>query len=130
MNAPDIVMQSYGRCCASATFFDDFYQHFLQSSPEVRAKFTNTDMPAQKLLLRQGILNLVLFSRGLPPTKLQALAKSHSRDKLDIQPHLYTYWIDALIRTVEQHDKQANAETARAWREVLNKGVEVIQAGY
>lgn len=124
------VMQSYGRCCASKTFFDDFYQRFLQSSPEVRAKFTNTDMPAQKLLLRQGILNLVLFSRGLPPTKLQALAKSHSRDKLDIQPHLYTYWIDALIRTVEQHDKQANAETARAWREVLNKGVEVIQAGY
>ncbi|ONM43467.1 globin [Halopseudomonas pachastrellae] len=130
MNAPDIVMQSYGRCCASATFFDDFYQRFLQSSPEVRAKFTNTDMPAQKLLLRQGILNLVLFSRGLPPTKLQALARSHSRDKLDIQPHLYTHWIDALIRTVEQHDKQANAETARAWREVLNKGVEVIQAGY
>ena len=130
MNAHDIVMQSYGRCCASATFFDDFYQRFLQSSPEVRAKFTNTDMPAQKLLLRQGILNLVLFSRGLPPTKLQALARSHSRDKLDIQPHLYTYWIDALIRTVEQHDKQANAETARAWREVLNKGVEVIQAGY
>ena len=130
MNAPDIVMQSYGRCCASKTFFDDFYQRFLQSSPEVRAKFTNTDMPAQNLLLRQGILNLVLFSRGLPPTKLQALAKSHSRDKLDIQPHLYTYWIDALIRTVEQHDKQANAETARAWREVLNKGVDVIQAGY
>ena len=101
MNAPDIVMQSYGRCCASKTFFDDFYQRFLQSSPEVRAKFTNTDMPAQKLLLRQGILNLVLFSRGLPPTKLQALAKSHSRDKLDIQPHLYTFWVDALIRRVQ-----------------------------
>ena len=57
MKAPDIVMQSYGRCCASASFFDDFYQQFLQSSPEVRAKFTNTDMPAQKLLLRQGILS-------------------------------------------------------------------------
>jgi hemoglobin-like flavoprotein len=130
MNAPDIVMQSYGRCCASATFFDDFYQQFLQSSPEVRAKFTNTDMPAQKLLLRQGILNLVLFARGLPPTKLQALAKSHSRENLDIQPHLYNYWVDALINTVEQHDGQASMETHHAWREVLAKGIEVIQSGY
>ena len=96
----------------------------------MRAKFTNTDMPAQKLLLRQGILNLVLFSRGLPPTKLQALAKSHSRENLDIQPHLYTFWVDALIHTVERHDKQATAETSRAWRDVLSKGIEVIQAGY
>ncbi|PKM03122.1 MAG: globin, partial [Gammaproteobacteria bacterium HGW-Gammaproteobacteria-5] len=26
------VMQSYGRCCASPDFFDDFYASFLASS--------------------------------------------------------------------------------------------------
>ena len=130
MNAPDIVMQSYGRCCASKTFFDDFYQRFLQSSPEVRAKFTNTDMPAQKLLLRQGILNLVLFARGLPPTKLQALAKSHSREKMNIEPHLYHYWVEALISTISQHDRECNDDTIKDWREVLGKGIAIIQAGY
>lgn len=48
MKATDRVMQSYGRCCASPTFFDDFYQQFLASSPKIREKFTGTDMPAQK----------------------------------------------------------------------------------
>lgn len=52
MKAADIVMQSYGRCCASDGFFDSFYDHFLASSPEVRDKFANTHMPGQKLLLR------------------------------------------------------------------------------
>jgi hemoglobin-like flavoprotein len=130
MSPSDIVMQSYGRCCASSSFFDDFYQYFLQTSPDVRAKFANTDMPAQKLLLRQGILNLVLYARGLPPTKLEALAKSHSRDKLNIQPHLYQYWVDALIHTIEQHDQQGGPGVSQAWREVLTKGIAVIQAGY
>ena len=54
MKAADIVMQSYGRCCASDGFFDSFYDHFLATSPEVRDKFANTNMAGQKLLLRQG----------------------------------------------------------------------------
>ncbi len=54
MNAADRVMQSYGRCCASTGFFDDFYRHFLASSPQIRAKFATTDMTAQKHLLRAG----------------------------------------------------------------------------
>lgn len=123
-------MQSYGRCCASAAFFDDFYRTFLASSPEVRAKFERTDMPAQKLLLRQGILNLVLYARGLPPTKLQALAASHSRDKLNIEPHLYDYWLDALLATIATHDAAFDKEIDDAWRGILRKGIEVIQAGY
>lgn len=73
------VMQSYGRCCASPDFFDDFYASFLASSPAIREKFVRTDMTAQKQLLRAGILNLVLFARGMPDTKLRALGKSHSR---------------------------------------------------
>ncbi|MBA6421095.1 MULTISPECIES: globin [Pseudomonas] len=130
MSSADTVMQSYGRCCAVSVFFDDFYRTFLSSSPDVAAKFKNTDMPAQKLLLRQGILNLVLFARGLPPTKLQALAKSHSREKMNIEPHLYHYWIEALISTISQHDRDCNDGTIKAWREVLGKGIEIMQAGY
>ena len=123
-------MQSYGRCCASAAFFDDFYRTFLASSSEVRAKFEQTDMPAQKLLLRQGILNLVLYARGLPPTKLQALAASHSRDKLNIEPHLYDFWLDALLTSIGTHDSAYDKQIDDAWRGVLGKGIELIRAGY
>ncbi|WP_022963926.1 globin [Halopseudomonas pelagia] len=130
MRSDEIVMQSYGRCCASASFFDDFYQRFLDSSEEVREKFVNTNMPAQKQLLRQGILNLVLYSRGLPPTKLKALAESHSRGKLDVQPHLYELWLESLLLTIEQHDSSFDTSIKHAWAEVLRKGIDVIKSGY
>lgn len=130
MSAANLVMQSYGRCCASPDFFDSFYRHFLASSPQVREKFTQTEMSGQKQLLRQGILNLVMHARGMPDTKLRALGESHSRGKLDIRPELYDLWLDALLLTVSEHDQQCNAEIRLAWSEVLNKGIAVIKAGY
>lgn len=130
MIAADIVMQSYGRCCASDGFFDSFYEHFLASSPEVRDKFANTNMAAQKLLLRQGILNVVLYARGMPDTKLKALSCSHSRKGMNIRPELYTLWFKALAKTISEHDKQATPDTLAAWREVVSKSVAIITAEY
>jgi len=130
MNATDRVMQSYGRCCASPAFFDNFYRHFLASSPAVREKFVNTDMAAQKLLLRQGILNLVMHARGMPDTKLRALGCTHARTAMDIRPELYDLWLEALLKTIVEHDRQADAATLQGWREVLIKGISVIKAGY
>lgn len=130
MNAADRVMQSYGRCCASSAFFDDFYQNFLAASPQIHEKFHYTDMPAQKLLLRQGILNLVLYARGMPDTKLRALGCSHARDALDIRPELYDLWVDALLKTIRVHDHAWDEETGPAWREVLNKGINLIKSYY
>lgn len=130
MRPADRVMQSYGRCCASDTFFDDFYQCFLSSSPEIREKFAKTDMAAQKQLLRAGILNLVLCARGMPDTKLKALGHSHSRKGLDIRPELYGLWVEALIRTVRQHDRKATELDQDAWREILNQGINVIKSHY
>ena len=130
MNNTNRVMQSYGRCCASASFFDDFYASFLASSPAVREKFVRTDMAAQQQLLRAGILNLVLFARGMPDSKLQALGKSHSRSHLDIRPELYDLWVAALLKTIGQHDPQLEKQDVQAWRAVLNKGIDVIKSHY
>lgn len=130
MSPADLVMQSYGRCCASSGFFDSFYQYFLASSPEIRDKFAHTNMPAQKLLLRQGILNLVMHARGMPDTKLRALGCSHARGALDIRPELYDLWLQALLQSIGEHDGQCDAATRQAWHEVLNKGISVIKAQY
>ena len=87
-------------------------------------------MSGQKQLLRQGILNLVMFARGMPDTKLRALGSSHSRGGFDIRPELYDLWQEALLLTIGEHDAQCCADTRLAWREVLDKGISVIKAGY
>jgi hemoglobin-like flavoprotein len=126
----DIVMQSYGRCCKVELFFEDFYSLFLQSSDEVRSKFVNTNMPAQRALLRQGIMNLVMVSRGMPDTKLRQLGKTHSREGFNIPPHLYQLWVDALLSTIKRHDNEHSLDVHNAWIHVLNRGIEVIQSYY
>lgn len=124
------VMQSYGRCCASPSFFDDFYKTFLNSSPAIREKFVKTDMAAQKHLLRAGILNLVLFARGMPDTKLRALGESHSRTGFNIRPELYDIWLDSLLQTIRQHDPELEPADLLAWQETLGKGIDVIKSHY
>lgn len=130
MNTYDAVMQSYGRCCAVPEFFEEFYATFLTSSPKVRAKFATTDMPAQRLLLRQGILNLVMHARGMPDTKLKALAETHSRAQLNIEPELYGFWIEALMQTIKRHDAEFDSVIDHQWRDVLDKGISIIRGGY
>jgi len=130
LKAVEYVMQSFGRCCAKPTFFDDFYENFFASSPLIRAKFINTDMQAQKDLLRKGILNLLLYARGMSDVKLQQLAKSHSKANLDIHPELYTFWLNSLLKTVAKHDDQHTPEADFYWRDVLNKGIAIIKNGY
>ena len=46
----DLVQRSYGACCMSARFFDDFYAAFLASSNQIAVKFANTNMAKQKQL--------------------------------------------------------------------------------
>jgi hemoglobin-like flavoprotein len=124
------VMQSYGRCCRAAEFFDDFYEHFLQSSEEIRSKFVNTNMQAQKTLLRQGIMNLVMVSRGMPDTKLRQLGETHSTRGFNIPPHLYDLWVHSLLVTIKKHDPEYSNDTRDAWLQVLNHGIAVIKSLY
>lgn len=130
MTDDNLVFQSFGRCCKGTMFFDDFYKTFLASSPEIAKKFANANMDAQKHLLRAGILNLIMYARGLPPTKLKALADSHSRNKMNVEPHLYDFWLDSLLSAVRKHDDQIDQLGLEAWRRVLTKGIRVITDGY
>lgn len=130
MRPADRVMQSYGRCCASPEFFDTFYRLFTASSPRVREKFLNTDMLAQKQLLRAGILTLVLHARGMPDSKLRAIGQSHSREGFDIRPELYDLWLDCLLQAVRVHDREAGESDLAAWREVLGPGIALIKSFY
>ncbi|WHI45175.1 globin [Microbulbifer sp. JMSA004] len=126
----DIVFQSYGRCCNKEKFFVDFYDRFMGSSTDIRQLFANTDMKAQRHLLRNGIMQLVLYSRGMPDTKLRALGKSHDRNGYNIRPEWYRLWLDALLATIRQHDEEYSPEIEASWHRAILPGIEIIRKAY
>ncbi|USD21257.1 globin [Microbulbifer variabilis] len=126
----DIVFQSYGRCCNNEEFFKDFYDRFMGSSADIRNLFANTDMKAQRHLLRNGIMQLVLYSRGMSDTKLRALGKSHDRTGYNIRPEWYRLWLDALIATLRQHDSAFSPEIEAAWNRAITPGIDIIRQAY
>lgn len=126
----DAVFQSYGRACNSPHFFEDFYAIFMAKSPDVRAMFENTNMESQRGLLRSGIMNLVLCARGMPDTKIRALGESHSKKNMNINPALYSFWLDALMESLHKHDEEFNSTLEVSWRNALLPSIEIMTASY
>ncbi|WP_203143238.1 globin [Marinobacter mangrovi] len=126
----DIVFQSYGRCCNNPIFFVDFYDRFMGCSDAIRDQFRDTDMKQQRHLLRNGIMQLVLYARGMSDAKLKALGESHNRHGYNIRPEWYTQWVDALIATLRDHDPQFDLNVEAAWRRAIAPGVELIRSAY
>ncbi|MFO7788919.1 MAG: globin [Halospina sp.] len=126
----EAVFQSYGRVCRDEQFFIDFYDYFMSSSQTIKDQFRDTDMKQQRHLLRNGIMQLILYARGMPDTKLQQLGQSHSRQGYNISPEWYSLWLDALMQAVRKHDPEYDATLDAQWRRVLKPGIDLIRDAY
>ncbi|WP_221799348.1 globin [Oceanobacter mangrovi] len=129
-NDADMVFQSYGRSCNNIVFFEDFYNIFMTKSKDVRDMFKDTNMEAQRALLRSGILWLVMHARGMPDTKIRALGESHSRGRMNINPTYYNLWLDALMETLARHDPKFSKELEQTWRRTLGPSIDLIKSMY
>jgi hypothetical protein len=128
----DAVTASYHRCRASEGFVDTFYELFLAKSRDVAYKFRGTDFVRQKRMLRESLLAMLLFNlnSGEAQEELERLGERHSRRGLDIAPHLYELWLDALCAAVGRHDPEFNADLSDQWRSAMRPGIDLIISKY
>jgi hemoglobin-like flavoprotein len=130
----DTFLASLGRCRATAGFLDAFYQRFVASSDEVRAKFAKTDMMRQVRVMEDTLFvvaNAVQGEEGSPArSDLPRIAERHSRRDLDIRPELYDLFLECLVVTVRTHDPQFTPEVEAAWRETMGFGIDYMRKHY
>jgi hemoglobin-like flavoprotein len=130
----DTFLASLGRCRATAGFLDAFYQRFIASSDEVRAKFAKTDMMGQVRVMEDTLFvvaNAVQGEEGSPArSDLPRIAERHSRGDLDIRPELYDLFLECLVVTVRTHDPKFTPEVEFAWREVMGFGIDYMRKHY
>ncbi|MBW0147379.1 globin [Marinobacter arenosus] len=135
MSFDDIFDESYDRVLLAPSdgieFFEAFYRRFLRSSSEVRILFRNTDMAAQRSMLKKSFFSLVAFyASGTIDDVLRRIAYLHSAEHLNIKPHLYDLWLECLIDTVNAYDPEFCDEVELAWRLVLSPGITYMKFRY
>lgn len=128
MNAAfDQVVASYHRARQSGQLFDTFYQLFLGKSPEIPPMFARTDFPHQKMMLRESILEMLVFAQtGSGREEIKRLAERHRQ--LNVKPAHYDLWLDALCEALAKHDSEFNSTLDGMWRDAMKRGIELMAA--
>ncbi|MDP3920583.1 MAG: globin [Candidatus Omnitrophota bacterium] len=112
-------------------FFDSFYERFIGSSEEIRAKFKNTDMIKQKQVLRDSLFHMLHYAiDGFATEYLEHLAVMHAKTEKDIPPAMYRIWLESLVATVKKWDPKFDNKVESAWRDVMSPGIEFMIAKY
>ena len=124
----DAVVASYHRCRADDAFVDTFYEIFMAKSPDIAEMFADTNFKIQKLMLRESLMELLLFAQGIPGAaeEVEKLGRRHK--ELKVTPVMYAMWMDSLCAAVEQHDSECTPEISQQWRQAMQKGIDAMQA--
>jgi hemoglobin-like flavoprotein len=124
MNASfEQITASYHRARESGQLFDTFYDLFLRKSSEIPPMFARTDFAHQKLMLRESILEMLMFAQtGEGADEIDRLAERHRQ--LNVKPDHYELWLDALCEALATHDPQFSSALDGLWRTAMRKGIE------
>jgi hemoglobin-like flavoprotein len=120
----DDLQRSYGRCLRNRDFIARFYEIFLASHPAVPTLFARTDFNKQRLALRRGISIAISYAAGSDIVKRSTaeMADAHGRSgRTPVEPGLYPFWIDSLVKAIAENDDQADAKLLARWREAMGK---------
>lgn len=127
----ELFNDSIERCSTSPDFLVRFYTLFLASSATARGKFEHTDLRLQAKLLKTSLYIMMLASdESERIAHLESLARRHSRAELDIHPELYDVWLDRLVDAVREFDPLFDTDTGRAWRRLLQPGIDFMKSRY
>ena len=121
---------SYYRCRHDERFLDTFYDGFLSKSPAVAQMFAKTDFKFQKLMLRQSLLEMLCFDRGMSGTREEIARLGLRHQELGVTPEMYAMWLDSLCEAINKHDPSYTPELEKLWREAMLKSIkEMIAVG-
>ena len=123
--------RSRGNAVNGVPFRDALLDNLLRSSPEVAQKMIHGDLETFRATLMLSIDHLARYyvSRE-PSTMLQGVAHRQSRGERNVEPHLYEFFLKALLQTVQQYDAKYNEEVGKAWEVVLRPGLEYMKQIY
>ena len=103
-----IVKNSIERAKTNENFIQKFYENLFFLNPKLKSYFKNTNWKQQQIALTKAIDHMVGFflddKNDIHHKNLVRIGESHSKKNINIHPHVYYYWIDAMIMTLSELD--------------------------
>lgn len=128
-----IVQESYYRATRHEAFGKTFYENLFFLSPKLQSYFKNTDFEHQEKALMHGLRFLMGFfdsKNQYAKNQVKRIALSHAKNALNIHPHSYYYWTEALIMTLKKFDPKWYDDMSYYAREVISAPIAFITSQY
>lgn len=103
----ELVMNSIQRSKNNEDFPKIFYRNLFFMNSKIEKYFINTNWEHQEKAFLHAIDNMTHFledNSGFSRNQVSRLAQLHSKKNLNIHPHEYYYWIEALILALKEAD--------------------------
>lgn len=117
------VSNCYERCKDAPNLSSTFYDNLFFLDPSLKSKFAKTDWKHQKKAFTHALFDVISYLKDPRSDhyrkQITRLARTHSHQNLDIHPHSYYYWIDAVVLTLKSIDKRWEKDLEFYLRECL-----------
>ena len=118
------LTESFYRCRRDSGFLDTFYELFWAKSPAIAEMFRDTDFVIQKLMLRQSLLEMICFDRGMSGTREEIDRLGLRHKQLGVTPEMYAMWLDSLCEAVKRHDPEYTDALEHVWRTAMGRSID------
>jgi hemoglobin-like flavoprotein len=125
----ELFNNSFEACVLRAGFLERFYQIFIDASPEVRDKFTNTNLAEQVRVMKRSLLLLTVASSGAEGVdeEIVRLGQKHGPQGLAVGAHLYDLWLDSLLQAVREFDPRWSPQVEESWRRMFIPYIDALK---
>ncbi|MDH4228136.1 MAG: globin [Nitrospirota bacterium] len=122
------ITDSFRRCLANHAFYGTFFQRLTRRLPQVGKYFEGADEAMLHAFLRKAITTSLMEAAGSPAAAdlLARIQHRHGPVEMDIPPHYFSEWLEALIETVRACDPMLDAHTEETWRTVMGRAVALV----
>ncbi|TNE96155.1 MAG: globin [Deltaproteobacteria bacterium] len=129
----DLVKDSYYRAASHKFFAERFYKYLFYLKPSIKEYFKNTDFEKQEEVIIDGLDFMFGYISGDDKNarvQFLRLCKTHNKKNMNIHPHNYYYWIEALIMAGKECDANWHDDLEYYWREVVSFPVMFMSSMY
>ena len=90
--------------------------------------FSQTDFKAQKLVLRQSLLEMICLHRGMHGMQQEIERLGRLHNELGVTPEMFSMWVDALCEAIQRHDPEYTLELEQRWRQAMSTSINIMIA--